>query len=197
MESLEDAVDAGIPSTDEAVVLKEKKKKKKNRQMLEIQDRVDKDQEQEFGEPITTCLSVSHERSDPELKKIRKRSRSDTKSLRAMESLESAANAGLSSTDEAVVLKKKKKKKKREMLEIQHRVDKDLEQEFAEPNTTCLSVSHERSEPEVKRKRKRLGSDTELLKAVESIESAVDAGLPSTDEAAVLKKKKKKKKSKD
>ncbi|CAJ1064361.1 actin cytoskeleton-regulatory complex protein pan1-like [Xyrichtys novacula] len=191
VESVKSALDAGLSSTDEAVVLKKKKKKKK-REMLEIQDSVNKEQAQEFEEPNATCLKSSPERTAPEQKGKSMRSGSDPGSPTTVKSVVSVVDAGLPSTDDSVVLnEKKKKRKKRKMLDIQDRVDKDQEQEFRKPKTTCLIASPERTEAELRRISKRLGSYTESVRT-ESVESVVDAGIPSTDEAVVLKKKKKK-----
>ncbi|XP_034540272.1 actin cytoskeleton-regulatory complex protein pan1-like [Notolabrus celidotus] len=76
------------------------------------------------------------------------------------------------------VMKKKKKKKKRKVLETHDGMEKDQD------------------EPEVKRKKKRAGNETELVTPVESLEGSVDAEFISAEQTVVLKKKKKKRKDK-
>ncbi|XP_044078106.1 trichohyalin-like isoform X2 [Siniperca chuatsi] len=94
---------------------------------------------------------------------------------------------------------KKKKKRKRKMSVAQDSVETDHGQDFEEPNRTCQSALPETTDTGVKRKRKkkRMGNESELVTPVERLKSAADAGHSPTDEAVVLMKKKKKKKCKD
>ncbi|XP_035522085.1 phoenix [Morone saxatilis] len=88
---------------------------------------------------------------------------------------------------------RKKKRRRKVSVELDS-VEKDHKLDFEEPNETRSSALPETTDAGVKRKKKRMGNESELVAPMERLESAADAGHSPTDEAVVLKKKKKKKK---
>ncbi|XP_038563757.1 aspartoacylase isoform X1 [Micropterus salmoides] len=74
----------------------------------------------------------------------------------------------------------RKKKRKRKMSVTQDSVEKD--QDFVDPNRTCQSALPETTDMRVKRKKKPMENESEMVTPLERPESAADAGHSLTDE---------------
>ncbi|XP_074527752.1 uncharacterized protein LOC141791320 [Halichoeres trimaculatus] len=98
---------------------KKKKKKKKKRKVLEMDDGVEKDQEQELEE-ANTSQSVLSGGDGPGVERRQKQKGNEL--MTPVESLEGAVVAGPPSNHETTVLKKKKKKKKKSKDETCHEI---------------------------------------------------------------------------
>nr|XP_046267158.1 phoenix isoform X2 [Scatophagus argus] len=91
----------------------------------------------------------------------------------------------------------RRKKKKREMSVEQDSVEKGRKREFEEPHKAWPSVLPETTAAGVKRQKKHMGNESQLVNPTERLESAANSGYCPTGEDVVLKQTKKKKKKKE
>ncbi|XP_059207262.1 phoenix [Centropristis striata] len=170
-------------------------KKKKKRKMSVAQDSMENDCAQDLEEPNKTCQRASPEKTtDTGLKRKKKRKGNESVSKTPMERVESAADVGLSPTDEPVVLKKKKKRSKDKPCDV---IQEGLSTATEESTlNTFGSVSHKKKGKHGRSAEICKDSSTSELGTVDNMVEHASVSLNTLENQELYDKRDKKKKKK-